>query len=257
MTNSSTGRFAGKRVLLTGGASGIGRATAELFAREGAHIAIGDVDVGGASAVAQALGGCAFSYDARDPSAAAQLVDLAVAALGGIDILLNIAGIMTWGRFEETSASAWQRTIDINLSGPFYMIQAAIGHLKQSKGNVVSIASAGGMHPVYGTSAYGVSKAGVIAVTKSAALEFARHGVRVNAVAPGGVATPMHEKSTAGGDVDPAIFQEAAGRNMPKLTDRPACTPEEIAAAVAYLASDDARYATGTILLLDGGQLTG
>lgn len=252
-----TSRFTGKRVLLTGGASGIGRATAERFAAEGARLAIGDVDLAGASAVADPLGGVAFAYDARVPAAATRLVDAAAGALGGIDILLNVAGIMAWGRFEETSPEVWQRTLDINLSGPFYLIQAAIGHLKQSKGNIVSVASAGGLHPVYGTSAYGVSKAGVIAVTQAASLEFARYGVRVNAVAPGGVATPMHEKSTAGGGVDPAIFAEAAGRNMPKLTDRPACTPEEVAAAIAYLASDEARYATGTVLVLDGGQITG
>lgn len=252
-----TQRFANKRVLLTGGASGIGRATAERFAAEGARIAIGDVDLAGASAVAEQLGGTAFSYDARDPEAAKKLVADAVGALGGIDILLNVAGIMTWGRFEETSPAAWQRTLDINLSGPFYLIQAAIPHLKGSKGNIVSVASAGGLHPVYGTSAYGVSKAGVIAVTQAASLEYARFGVRVNAVAPGGVATPMHEKSTAGGGVDPAIFEEAAGRNMPKLTDRPACTPEEIAASIAYLASDEARFVTGTALVIDGGQITG
>lgn len=252
-----TSRFTGKRVLLTGGASGIGQATAERFAAEGARIAIGDVDLAGAAKVASGLGGVAFAYDARDPAAASQLVEQAVAALGGIDILLNVAGIMTWGRFEETSPEAWQRTMDINLSGPFYLIQAAIPHLKATRGNVVSVASAGGLHPVYGTSAYGVSKAGVIAVTQSASLEFARFGVRVNAVAPGGVATPMHEKSAAGGGVDPAIFTEAAARNMPKLTDRPACTPEEVAAAIAYLASDEARYATGTVLVVDGGQITG
>ena len=113
------------------------------------------------------------------------------------------------------------------------------------------------MHPVYGTAAYGVSKAGVIAMSKACALDMERYGVRVNAVAPGGVATPMHEKSAAGGGVDPGIFTEAAARNMPKLTDREACTPPEIAAAIAYLASGDARYATGTVLILDGGQSTG
>ncbi len=250
-------RFAGKRVLVTGGASGIGQATAELFAAEGATVAIGDIDGAGAKAMAERLGGVAFAYDARDPAAAAKLVNEVESALGGIDILLNIAGIMTWGRIEETDAAAWQRTLDINLSGPFYLTQAALEPLKASKGNIVNVASAGAVHPVYGTSAYGISKAGVIALTKSTSLEWARHGIRVNAVAPGGVATPMHEKSTAGGGVDPAIFTEAAGRNMPKLTDREACTPAEIAAAIAYLASDDARYATGTVLILDGGQTTG
>ena len=250
-------RFAGKRVLLTGGASGIGQATAELFASEGAAVAIGDVDIAGAQTMAEKLGGRAFAYDARDPAAAPKLVADAQAALGGIDILLNIAGIMTWGRIEETDTSAWQRTLDINLSGPFYLTQAALAPLKASKGCIVNVASASGLHPVYGTSAYGISKAGVIALTKSTSLEWARHGIRVNAIAPGGVNTPMHEKTMAAGGFDPAIFAEAAGRNMPKLTDRDSCSPAEIAAAIAYLASDEARYATGTILILDGGQLTG
>jgi NAD(P)-dependent dehydrogenase (short-subunit alcohol dehydrogenase family) len=250
-------RFAGKRVLLSGGASGIGQATAEHFAQEGAHIAIGDIDMAGAQRIANKLNGHAFSYDARDPQAAVQLVASAAEAMGGVDVLLNIAGIMTWGRFEETSPEAWQKTLDINLSGPFYLCQAALPQLKLTKGCVVNVASVGGVHPVYGTAAYGISKAGVIAMTQAASLEWARHGIRVNAVAPGGVATPMHEKSTAGGGVDPAIFVEAAGRNMPKLTDRDACTPAEIATAIAYLASEDARYATGTVLILDGGQSTG
>jgi len=250
-------RFENKRVLLTGGASGIGRATAELFAREGARLVIGDIDIEGARSVATALGGEAFAYNACNPASAEELVANAKEALGGIDCLLNVAGIMTWGRFEETSTAAWQRTLDINLSGPFYLSQAAIAPLRESKGNIVNVASVGGLHPVYGTTAYGVSKAGVIAMTKACALEFARDGIRVNAVAPGGVATPMHEKSAAGGGVDPSIFTEAAARNMPKLTDREACTPPEIAAAIAYLASDEARYATGTILVLDGGQSTG
>lgn len=250
-------RLAGKRVLLTGGASGIGKATAERFAAEGARIVIGDIDQAGAAATAQALGGQAYAYDARDPDAAAALVEQARAVLGGIDVLLNVAGIMTWGRFEETAVAAWQRTLDINLSGPFYLSQAALPALKETRGCIVNVASVGAVHPVYGTVAYGVSKAGVVAMTKSAALEFARYGIRVNAVAPGGVATPMHEKSVAGGGVDPEIFAEAAGRNMPKLTDRDACTPPEIAAAIAYLASDEARYATGTVLVLDGGQSTG
>lgn len=250
-------RFTGKRVLITGGASGIGQATAELFAAEGARVAIGDVDLTGATAMADKLGGKAFAYDARDPVAAPRLVSEVEGVLGGIDIVLNIAGIMTWGRIEATDAASWQRTLDINLSGPFYLSQAAFEPLKASKGCIVNVASASGLHPVYGTAAYGVSKAGIISLTKACALEWARHGIRVNAIAPGGVATPMHEKTTAAGGIDPAIFTEAAGRNMPKLTERDACTPAEIAGGIAYLASDDARFATGTVLILDGGQTTG
>jgi NAD(P)-dependent dehydrogenase (short-subunit alcohol dehydrogenase family) len=250
-------RFVGKRVLLTGGASGIGRATAERLAAEGATVMIGDIAIEGARAVAEAIGGHALAYDSRDPQSAQALAEAAAQAMGGIDVLANIAGVMSWGRLEEIDVGTWERTLDINLTGPFHLIRAALPFLQKTKGNIVSVASAGGLHPVYGTAAYGVSKAGVIALTKAASLEFARHGIRVNAVAPGGVMTPMHEKSMADGGFDQDILAEAAGRNMPKLTDRPACTPEEIAAAIAYLASDEARFATGTVLVIDGGQTTG
>jgi meso-butanediol dehydrogenase / (S,S)-butanediol dehydrogenase / diacetyl reductase len=250
-------RFDGKRVLLTGGASGIGRATATLFAREGAKIVIADIDEEGGSSAASEVGGQFLRFDARSAAAPAALVNDAVQALGGLDILLNVAGIMTWGRFEETSIATWQRTLDINLTAVFLTIQAAIPHLKESKGNIVSVASAGGLSPVYGTVAYGVAKAGVVALTKQAALELGRFNVRVNAVAPGGVATPMHTKTMAAADFDMTILHEAAARNMPKLAGIEACEPQDIAEAIAYLASDVARYVTGSVSLIDGGQLCG
>jgi meso-butanediol dehydrogenase / (S,S)-butanediol dehydrogenase / diacetyl reductase len=250
-------RFQGRRVLLTGGASGIGRATADLFAGEGARLFIGDIDETGGSAAAAELKGGFARYDASDPAAGAQLVEAARGALGGLDILLNVAGIMTWGRIEDTHQDAWQRTIDIDLSAVFYLTQAAIPSLIESKGCIVNVSSAGGHHPVYGTVAYGVAKAGVIALTKSTALEMGRHGVRANVVCPGGVATPMHAKTMSAADFDMDVLKEAAARNMPKLAGVEACTPAEIAAAIAYLASDDARYATGTVLTIDGGQTTG
>ncbi|WP_336951312.1 SDR family oxidoreductase [Sphingobium aromaticivastans] len=251
------GRFAGKRILLTGGASGIGRATAELFVAEGATLTFGDIDQAGGEAAASAMGATFVRYDASDPEQAAVLASAAREAMGGIDILLNVAGIMTWGRIEETSAKAWQRTLDIDLSAVFYLCQQVLPELVKSKGNVVSVSSASGHHPVYGTGAYGVAKAGIIALTKQIALEYGRHGVRANAVAPGGVATPMHQKTMAAGDFDMTVLEEAAARNSPKLAGVQACTPAEIAAAIAYLASDDARYATGTVLTIDGGQTTG
>lgn len=250
-------RFVGKAVLVTGGASGIGRATAELFAAEGARLAIADIDEAGGRAAAEALGGVYLRYDAGDPAAGKRLADDAAAALGAIDVLLNVAGIMTWGRIDDLPHAAWQRTIDIDLSAVFYLTQAAIPHLIASRGCIVNVASAGGHHAVYGTVAYGVAKAGVIALTKATALEMGRHGVRANAVAPGGVATPMHAKTMGASGFDMSILEEAAARNMPKLAGIEACEPREIAAAIAYLASDDARYATGTILTIDGGQTTG
>ncbi len=250
-------RFSGKRVLLTGGASGIGRATAALFVNEGATVTLGDIDQVGGQATAAELGARFLPYDASDPEQAAVLAKGAVEAMGGIDILLNVAGIMTWDRFEDTSIAKWQRTLDINLSAVFYLCQQVLPELVKSKGNIVSVSSASGHHPVYGTAAYGVSKAGVIALTKQIALEYGRAGVRANAVAPGGVATPMHQKSMSASDFDMSILADASTRNMPKLAGVEVCTPEEIAGAIAYLASDEARYATGTILTIDGGQTTG
>lgn len=251
------GRFIGKRILLTGGASGIGRATAERFIEEGAILTFGDIDRAGGEAAAQALGATFVPYDASDPEQAGVLASAAVEAMGGIDILLNVAGIMSWDRIEDTSAQKWQRTLDIDLSAVFYLCQKVLPELVKTKGNVVSVSSASGHHPVFGTVAYGVAKAGIIALTRQIALEYGRHGVRANAVAPGGVATPMHQKSMSATDFDMGVLEEAASRNMPKLAGVETCTPAEIASAIAYLASDDARYATGTILTIDGGQTTG
>lgn len=250
-------RFKDRRVLVTGGASGIGKATAKRFAAEGARVVIADIDEAGGQAAAGEIGAAFLRFDARAEGAAAALIEGAVAQLGGLDVLLNIAGIMTWGRIGETSLQAWQRTLDINLTSVFLMIQAAAPHLIESKGCIVNVASAGGLRPVYGTAAYGVSKAGVVALTQAAALEYARYGVRVNAVAPGGVATPMHTKSVSAGDFDPTILQEAASRNMPKLAGVEACAPKDIASAIAYLASDEASYVTGATSVIDGGQLCG
>jgi len=250
-------RFTDRRIIITGGASGIGRATAHRFALEGGKIVIGDIDAKNGQAVAREIGGDFVHYDAAQPDAAAHLVSRAVEILGGVDVLLNVAGIMTWGRIEELSAAAWQRTIDINLNAVFYLTQQALPHLIASKGNIVNVASAGGLSPVYGTSSYGVAKAGVVAFTRATALEAARHGVRANAVAPGGVATPMHEKTIAAADFDMTILEEAGARNMPKLEGFQVCEPEDIASAIAYLASDEARYVTGITLLADGGQLCG
>jgi meso-butanediol dehydrogenase / (S,S)-butanediol dehydrogenase / diacetyl reductase len=252
-----SGRFENKAVLVTGGASGIGRATADLFTREGARLVIGDIDEAGGQLAADTLGGTFIRYDASDPASGSMLADATRGALGRIDILLNVAGIMTWGLIDRLAHSTWQHTIDIDLSAVFYLTQACLPHLIETKGCIVNVSSAGGHHPVYGTAAYGVAKAGVIALTKSTALEMGRHGVRANVVCPGGVATPMHNKTMGAADFDMAILEEAAARNMPKLAGIQACEPWEIAAAIAYLASDDARYATGTVLTIDGGQTTG
>ena len=250
-------RFDGCRVLVTGGASGIGKATAKRLTEEGAKVVIGDIDQTLGEQTAGEIGGHFVPFDACEIESAGKMVAKAAEILGGLDVVLNVAGIMTWGRLGEISPSAWQRTVDINLGGVFHVTQAALPHLIESKGNIVNVASAGGLSPVYGTAAYGASKAGVVALTRVTALENARYGVRVNAVAPGGVATPMHEKTIATADFDETLLEEAGARNSPKLSGFEVGEPEDIAAAIAYLASPEARYVTGSVLLIDGGQLCG
>lgn len=254
-------RFSGKRVLVTGGASGIGRATAEQLGSEGASLVLADFDIDGARAVALAIAdqngveAHAVQFDAANAESCRAMVDRSVAILGGLDVLCNIAGIMDWGSFLEFSEAAWERMLRIDLSSVFYISQRAMPHLIERRGNIVSIASAAGLTGLPYVAAYAAAKAGVIALTKSMAVEFAPHGVRVNAIAPGGVNTPMHAKSTDPVGVDQAMVKKLGERHWPKLGEL--CEPEDIALALAYLASGDARLVTGIVHIVDGGQLAG
>ena len=254
-------RFTGKRVLVTGGASGIGRATAEQLGREGASLVLADFDIEGARRVARTIAdetgveAHAVQFDAADPDSCRAMVDGAVKILGGLDVLCNIAGIMDWGGFLEFPEAAWERMLRIDLSSVFYISQRAMPHLIERRGNIVSIASAAGLTGLPYIAAYAAAKAGVIALTRSMAVEFAPDGVRVNAIAPGGVKTPMHAKSTDPVGVDQAMVQKLGERHWPKLGEL--CEPEDIALAIAYLASNDARLVTGIVHVVDGGQLAG
>jgi meso-butanediol dehydrogenase / (S,S)-butanediol dehydrogenase / diacetyl reductase len=257
----SAQRFAGKRVLVTGGASGIGRATAEQLGREGASLVLADYDIDGARSVAQSIAresgvaASAVPFDAADAGSCRAMVDAAVESLGGLDVLCNIAGIMDWGGFLDFPEAAWERMLRIDLSSVFYISQRAMPHLISSRGNIVSIASAAGLTGLPYVAAYAAAKAGVIALTRSMAVEFAPQGVRVNAIAPGGVKTPMHAKSTDPVGVDQSMVQKLGERHWPKLGEL--CEPEDIALALAYLASNDARLVTGIVHIVDGGQLAG
>lgn len=254
-------RFTGKRVLVTGGASGIGRATAEQLGLEGASLVLADFDIEGARSVAQAIAdrngveAHAVHFDAANANSCRAMVDTSVGILGGLDVLCNIAGIMDWGGFLDFPEASWERMLRIDLSSVFYISQRAMPHLIERRGNIVSIASAAGLTGLPYVAAYAAAKAGVIALTKSMAVEFAAQGVRVNAIAPGGVKTPMHTKSTDPVGVDQAMVQKLGERHWPKLGEL--CEPEDIALALAYLASNDARLVTGIVHVVDGGQLAG
>ena len=245
-------RFAGKKALVTGAASGIGRATAIRLAREGASVTIGDVNAAGLveTASLMATPPVVVPFDATDFASCRALVDSA--AQDGLDILCNISGILKWGPSMEFAIEDFERILKVNTTSVFALCQAALPHLIKSKGNIVNTASTAALQGIAYTVAYAASKHGVAAITKSLAIEFAHHGVRINAICPGHVNTPMGNAPPPPGDVDWSLVM----RNAPKL-ENGSCDPEDVAALFAYLASDEARKITGSLFTIDGGQLAG
>jgi meso-butanediol dehydrogenase/(S,S)-butanediol dehydrogenase/diacetyl reductase len=244
-------RFEGKKALVTGAASGIGRATAVRLAAEGASVACVDRSVEGIEATVatiSAAGGTAIAVpaDLLDLGQIQAAVDATVAAFGGIDVLCNIAGIGHFALDESETPEGWNRILGVNLSGTYFMSQAALPHLIASKGNIVNCASTAGTNAQPWSSAYSASKGGVISLTQTMAITHGREGLRVNAIAPGGVNTAITEQFPMPEGVDLSIM----ARIMPFIDMG---EPEELAAAFAFLASSDASYVNGIILRVDGG----
>jgi NAD(P)-dependent dehydrogenase (short-subunit alcohol dehydrogenase family) len=239
-----------KRVLITGGASGIGAATVARFLEEGAQVCVLDRDAKGCEAIQRqwpALAGCVLANVSELPqvhSAFAQAVSL----MGGVDVLINNAGISLRHKFLDITPQEWDQVIAVNLTGVFYVAQTAARHMWQrGNGVILQTASTNGImgYPYYAD--YNATKAGVIELTRSMALELAPK-VRVCAVAPGYVLTPMQRA-----EYSDAMLEEV-NRKIPL---RRHAQPEEIAALFAYLASDDAAYATGHVYTMDGGETAG
>lgn len=257
--SAASARFPGKRVIVTGAASGIGKASAERFAAEGANVVVADLNAAGAREVADSLArdhgvrAVSVPFDAGDASSCAAMVDASVAQLGDIDVLCNVAGIMDWDHLANFSAERWDRMLRINLSGVFHACRQAMPHLVRTRGSIVNIASAAALVGIPYTTAYCAAKAGVVALTKSLAVEFAHAGVRVNAICPTGVKTPMH----AGSALPEGIDRDLLMRNAPKLHGGELCEPEDVAAAMLFLASEEARYVSGIALPVDGAQTAG
>lgn len=244
-------RFDGKVALVTGAASGIGRATALLLAREGARIYGADVNEAGLKETAlqvQAAGGTMqggrHDLTQRDDCFAA--VDAAVGAFGQLDVLCNVAGGTKFHIYEDMPEADWNFLVALNLSAVAFTCQAAIPHLLKTQGAIVNVSSVAGLVGQAYTVAYCAAKGGVVMLTKALAAEYAKKGIRINAVAPGGVKTPLNEKIDFPEGIDWKLVKRYMGH-------RGLCEPEEIADAIAYLASHEARFVHGTILSIDGG----
>lgn len=254
-------RFSGKVAVVTGAASGIGRATALRFAEEGATVLAGDLDADGGEALADGSNGC-IRFQRTDVTQEADVVALleTAAALGGPDILFNNAGAGGLkGRIDEIDAAGWDRTMDLLLRSVALGIRHAVPLMAAKGGGaIVNTASIAALAAGAAPTAYSVAKAGVLHLTKVAAADVARHGIRVNAVLPGFILTNIFASGIglhgAARDQANAMLQQMGGQAQPI---RRAGRAEDIAAAVAFLASEDASFITGTHLLIDGGMSVG
>jgi len=264
-------RFGGKVAFITGAAHGQGRAVAVALAREGARIAALDVarplaypgyalgsreDLAGLAEECRRLGTLclAFAADVRDDTAVTAAVDATVEAFGRIDILFNNAGICAYGLAHELTEDAWDSMIDINLKGSWLVARRVIPvMIAQHSGVILNNSSVAGLRGMGRLSHYAASKWGLTGLTKSWAIELAPHGIRVNSIHPTGVNTPMNDGLAALEGLTP---NEIAERSAGNLLPVPWVEPEDVAAAVLYLASDDARYVTGAQFVIDAGLLS-
>jgi NAD(P)-dependent dehydrogenase (short-subunit alcohol dehydrogenase family) len=236
------GQLAGRRIVVTGAASGMGRAIADRFAAEGAALGVIDLNAGGLAG----LGEARAALDITDLDALAAAVERLAAELGGIDGLVNAAGILRTAPIEDTDAAMWRRIQDVNLLAPAQLCRFVLPHLRAAGGGtIVNIASLGGLRPNATMSAYAASKGGLIAFTKVLAAELAPT-IRANALCPGFIATPMTD----------ALYTDDWSRRdgtLERLALKRAGTPAEVAALALFLTSGESSFTTGAVLTADGG----
>ena len=236
--------------LVTGGASGIGAETCRRLAAEGARVAVTDMNLEPARQVAAELDGAAFELDVRSDESIAAAVRGAADELGPIDVLVNNAGYDEWGWFGQTDAALWDRVLAVNLRGVLAVTHAVLGGMQEGRrGRIVNVASEAGRAGSAGSCAYSAAKAGVIGFTKALAQESARFGITVNAIAPGPIETPLLMGAKEFGEIGERIIDGMVQKTVMRRLGR----PEEVAAAIAFLASDDASYVTGQSLGVSGG----
>jgi NAD(P)-dependent dehydrogenase (short-subunit alcohol dehydrogenase family) len=238
-----------KVTLITGGAQGIGEACARRFAREGARVVLADVDDARGQALAKALGALYMHCDVGDSAQVNALVAQTMAAHGRIDVLVNNAGIFKAAAFLDVTESDFDAVIRVNLKGAFLVAQAVAREMaKTGGGSVVNMSSVNAVLAIPSIASYNMSKGGINQLTRVMALALADNGIRVNAVAPGTIATELAAKAVL-------TSEEAKARVMSRTPMRRLGTPDEIADVVAYLASDAASYLTGEIITADGGRM--
>jgi NAD(P)-dependent dehydrogenase (short-subunit alcohol dehydrogenase family) len=242
------GLLDGAKVIVTGGGSGIGAAAARRMASEGARVAVLDRKGDAARSVAEEIGGVAIEVDVVDGDAVERATAAAVEALGGLTTVFLNAGVGSLKPLDTYTDMEWDRLVDVNLKGTFHGLRSAVPHLRaEGGGAIVTMASVSGLRPTRGEAPYAAAKAGIIALTRSAALEYGPDAIRVNAVSPGFIRTPLTEFAWSMPDHLAALESATPlGR---------AGTPDDVVGAVLFLVSDLSAYVTGHNLVVDGGSL--
>jgi meso-butanediol dehydrogenase/(S,S)-butanediol dehydrogenase/diacetyl reductase len=241
-------RFEGKAIIVTGAASGLGRATAQRFCDEGAQVLGIDLNEAGLAETGQLCGDRFVAHVANlgGRASCAATVDAALEAFGHLDVLANVAGVLRSNHVVDVTEDEYALIMNVNVGATFWMCQAALPHLIETRGNIVNVASNAGIQGTAYNVVYAASKAAVINMTRAMAMEFARRPIRVNAVAPGAINTPLFHTASFPEDVNWRLIQ-------PYMGYRDASEPEAIAAVIAFVASEDASAIHGAVVSADEG----